>query len=110
MWQRWITTGEIEYEGVTTDKFGRSTGNYAGKNIRQVVGDRDKLFEHFIEPNDRHLILALVFQRPGELDDQLVEAVGPGWSHRKRHVLDLCNPPGDNIGMTGMVFWPDSQS
>jgi len=107
VWQRWFTTGEIEYAGVNTDEYGRSTGSYADNNILQVIGDREKLLCRYTHPNDRHMLLALVFQRPGELDSQIVDAVGPGLSHRKRHVLDRCNPPGDDIGVTGMVFWPD---
>jgi hypothetical protein len=27
-------------------------------------------------------------------------------ARRTRHILDRCNPPGDTIGVTGMVFWP----
>lgn len=105
VWQRWITTGEREYAGAVTDKFGRGTGNYANKNIQQLVMDRDKLLRAYVDPRDRHLLLALVFQRPGELDRRLVEAVGPGWKVLTHHVLDRCNQPDDTIGMTGMVFW-----
>lgn len=107
VWQRWITSGARSYAGATSDEFGRSTGNYAAKNVAQVVSDRDKLLRTYSDPRDRHLLLALVFQRPRELDQRLVAAVGAGWSVRTRHVVDRCNPMGDNIGMTGMVFWPN---
>lgn len=106
IWQRWITTGGHAYSNVTTDGFGRSTGNYAARNIAQLVSDRDKLLRTYRDPRDRHLLLALVFQRRGELDERIVKAVGSGWDVRRRHVLDRCNPPGDDIGMTGMIFWP----
>jgi hypothetical protein len=107
VWQRWIAIGDREYSGTETDECGRTTGNYAGNNIRQVVQDRDKLLSTYTDPRDRLLLLALVFQRPGELDEQLIRAVGDGWEVRPRHVVDRCSPPGDNIGMTGMVFWPN---
>jgi len=107
VWQRWIAIGDREYSGTTTDESGRSTGNYAAKNITQVVRDRNKLTTTYTDPRDRRLLLALVFQRPDELDHRLISAVGDGWTVRKRHVVDRCNPPGDNIGMTGMVFWPN---
>lgn len=111
VWITWITTGEKPYAGVSPDEYGRCTYSYdKGGNIQQVVSDRDKLLGTYTDPNDRHLLLALVFQRPDELDEQLITAVGPGWSCRKRHILDRCNPPGDNIGVTGMVFWPDHES
>ncbi|MEM6553815.1 MAG: hypothetical protein AAF750_16990 [Planctomycetota bacterium] len=110
VWQRWITDGTKRYSGVMTDEYGRSTGNYAEKNIRQVVSDRDKLLRHYTHAGDRAMILALVFQRPGELDERLIDAVGPGWAVASRHVVDRCNPPGDDIGLTGMVFWPGAGS
>ncbi len=106
VWQRWITTGEKDYAGVATDEYGRTTGNYASNNIRQVVSDRNKLLEMYTDSRDRLMLLALVFQRPGELDQQLIDAVGEGWSCRSRHILDRCNPLGQNIGVTGIVFWP----
>lgn len=107
VWQRWITTGETEYAGAIVDAFGRSTGNYAANNINQLLRDRDKLRSTYVNPEDRHLLLALVFQRPGELDQQLIHRVGADWSVRSRHIVDLCNPPDDNIGLTAMLFWPN---
>lgn len=107
VWHCWITTGEQRYSGVVTDEFGRSVGNYAGNNIRQVVSDRDKLVEKYRGDRHRHMLLAIVFQRPYELNDRLREAVGSGWSVRTRHIVDQCNPPGDNIGVTAMLFWPE---
>jgi|GEM_PF-2662739 len=109
VWKSWITSGEFEY-GNTPDTEGRCHATSHKVNIDQVVSDRDKLLNTYTDPNDRHLLLALVFQRPEELDEQLISAVGPGWTHHKRHILDRCNPPGDNIGVTGMVFWPDHES
>jgi hypothetical protein len=106
VWKRWITSGEQEYRDTEVDEYGRCTGGYAMKNIGQVVQDRDKLLRTYTDPRDRLMLLALVFQRPGELDDKIVDAVGPGWEHHKRHIIDQCNPPGDDIGVTGMVFWP----
>jgi hypothetical protein len=52
------------------------------------------------------MLFAIVFQRPGEVDARVIRAVGAGWEHQTRHVTDLCNPAGDNIGMTAMLFWP----
>jgi hypothetical protein len=65
------------------------------------------LFSKYTDSRDRHLLLALVFQRPGEIDARLVQEVGAGWKHQSRHIVDLCNPDIDNIGMTAMLFWPD---
>ncbi len=106
VWQRWISGGIKQYAGETIDDVGRATGTYCNNGIRQVVGDRDKLLSYYTDPRDRHMLLALVFQRPEEVDSMLLSSMGPGWMMRKRHVVDRCNPPGDNIGLTGMVFWP----
>lgn len=106
LWQRWITTGERSYAGATIDHFGRGTGNYFKNNLRQLLLDRNKLLHQYSSERDRHLLLALVFQRPGEVDEQVVQAVGYGWEHRSRHITDLCNPAGENIGLTAMLFWP----
>lgn len=107
IWQRWITTGEQIYAGVETDSTGRCTGNYCNRCIRQLADDRGKLLAEYTDSRDRLMLLALVFQRPGEVDAGVVHAVGPGWNHQSRHIADLCNPEGDDIGMTAMVFWPD---
>ncbi len=106
LWHRWITTGERAYTNVCTDAYGRSTGPYLSKNIRQIVWDRDKLLRAYRDRRDRHLLLGLIFQRPGEIDDRVIDAIGPNWAHASRHIVDLCNPPGDNIGLTAMIFWP----
>lgn len=110
VWQRWITTGVTHYSGVQTDSDGRSTGGYCSKNIQQVAGDGSKLISQYSASHHRHLLLALVFQRPGEVDESIVRAVGPGWDHAKRHIPDMCNPPGDDIGCTAMIFWPSSEA
>lgn len=107
VWQTWITTGERVYSKVTTDEVGRSTGPYLRKNVRQLVADRDKLLRAYTDRRDRHLLLALVFQRAGEVDRQVIEAIGGSWDHALHHVPDLCNPPGDSIGTTAIVFWPN---
>lgn len=107
VWYRWITTGERDYPSAITDTFGRSLETKASaKNIRQVVDDRDKLQTKYEGDRIRRMLFAIVFQRPGELDDRLTQAVGPDWKVCTRHILDSCNPEGDNIGVTGMVFWP----
>lgn len=106
VWQRWISSGEEVYLGETLDDCGRGTGTYAWKCIRQVRKDRGKLLSTYTHPRDRLMLLALVFQRPGEVDQRVIESVGSGWTVKSRHIVDLCNPAGDNIGVTGMVFWP----
>lgn len=106
LWHRWITTGERVYTDVCTDAYGRSTGPYLNNNVRQIVSDRNKLLRAYRDQRDRHLLLGLTFQRPGEVDDRVVDAIGPNWLHASRHIVDLCNPPGDNIGLTAMIFWP----
>lgn len=106
LWHRWITTGERAYTNVCTDDYGRSTGPYLSNNIRQIVSGREKLLTVYRDQRDRHLLLGLIFQRPGEVDDRVVDAIGPNWAYASRHIVDLCNPPGDNIGLTAMIFWP----
>jgi len=106
VWHRWIDDGMQHYAGVTIDEIGRATGNYATQNIGQVVDDRDKLLSRYTDFRDRHMLLCIVFQRPGELDDRIINAVGAGWSVRSRHIIDRCCPTGDDLGCTGMVFWP----
>jgi hypothetical protein len=106
IWQRWITTGERAYAGAVVDHLGRGTGSYCSNNVRQLISDRNKLLRVYTDPRDRHLLLALVFQRPGEVDARVIASIGSGWDHVSRYIADLCNPAGDNIGMTAMLFWP----
>lgn len=108
VWQRWITDGLRPYSGVSTDSLGRSTGNYCRKCISLVVEDRDKVLRSYTDQRDRIMLLVLVFQRPGEVDRRVVDAIGPGWSVRSRHIVDRCNPADDNIGVTAMIFWPQA--
>lgn len=110
VWQRWITTGERIYADVRTDASGRSTGPYLRKNLGQLVCDRDKLLREYSDPRDRRVLLALVFQREDEVDQQVLDAVGPGWEHHRAHIRDLCSSPEENIGMTAVVFWPRSDT
>ncbi len=76
IWQRWITDGARSYAGVVTDCCGRSTGNYLANNVRQLIGDRDKLLGNYTDARDRPMLLALVFQRPAEVDARIIESVG----------------------------------
>lgn len=95
VWHRWIEqTGEKKNKNLS-------------KNLQQLEDDRDKLSFHYTASNFRLMLLALVFQGAGELDQRVVQRVGPGWQHRSRHVIDQCNCLGGSVGLTGIVFWPD---
>lgn len=106
IWKRWISAGLRTYKGEVVDSVGRATGPWCERDCQLLLKDRDKVLKRYTHPHDRVMLLALVFQRPGELDTKLISLIGPGWSVRSRHVIDRSNPPGDNIGLTGMVFWP----
>jgi len=106
LWKRWITAGEKNHKGTVIDHLGRGTNKNWRNNVRQLIEARDKLLCEYTDPRDRHVLLALIFQRPGEIDALAIAEVGPEWEHASRHVVDLCNPENDNIGLTAIVFWP----
>jgi hypothetical protein len=106
VWHTWISSQKKVNKVETVDERGVTFHASWRRNILQLRRDRDKLLSVYQTPSHRLMLLALVFQRQGELDQMVIDSIGSHWTFRSRHIADQCDSSGEHIGLTGMLFWP----